>query len=261
MIHKTITTQLGNISVVIEGNENGEPLVFMHGLFMDKTLWQTFDSKLTGRTHIYIDMPSHGLSSNVNKRWSLDDCTSMLIEILDALKITRCIIIGHSWGSMTGLRAAHQYPKRFSALGLFNMPFERTTGVSRVGFIFQKLMTLFPKFYAKQAAKALYSVSFLLKHPELSAKIQTNLSQRPSKEISQCIDAIILDAIDTKQLLNDLQVPALAVKGEADYVGIHPKIEMITVPGGHISPHEAPKEISQIIKQVVNLSSKNDIQA
>ena len=143
MTQKIISTHLGKISVRIETLGHEEPLVFMHGMFMDKTLWQQFNNNLTGRTHLYIDMPAHGLSSDVGKSWNLDDCVEMLINILDELNIPRCIIIGHSWGSMTGLRAAHKYPSRFSALGLFNMPFERATGLSRAGFSFQKLMAWF----------------------------------------------------------------------------------------------------------------------
>ena len=255
MENKQITTYLGNISISIDGASEDEPLVFLHGMFMDKTLWEKFGSKLTGRKHIYIDMPAHGSSSNVEHKWSLDDCVDMLMTVLDELTIKRCIIIGHSWGSMTGLRAAHKYPSRFSALGLFNMRFKRIKGISRAGFNIQKLLSMFPKFYAKQAAKSLYSQSLLLKRPELLDNLQRNLSSRPSKEIRQILDAVILNANDAINLIQSLKVPAFAVVGEEDAsCTAPPELETLIVSGGHVSPYEAPEEILSVISNVIKVS-------
>ncbi len=259
MREKTVTTRLGEISIAIDDTGADPPVVFMHGVFLDKTLWADYDSNLTGRTHIYIDMPAHGGSSDVGRDWSLDDCVEMLMSILDELAIQQCIVIGHSWGSMTALRAAIKFPSRFAALGLFNMPFKRSTGLNRLGFRLQKLVVIFPKFYAKQAAKSLYSKVILRDRPELSIGMQKRLSKRPSKEISRVIDAVILNATDTTQLLNEVQVPALAIVGESDYVGKPPKIETETmiVPGGHISPHESVAETTQAIKRVIGLAASS----
>jgi pimeloyl-ACP methyl ester carboxylesterase len=181
----------------------------------------------------------------------------MLMTVLDELTIKRCIIIGHSWGSMTSLRAAHKYPARFSALGLFNMPFKRTTGISRISFKFQKLLSIFPKFYAKQAAKALYSQNLMLKRPELLEKLKRNLASRPSKETRNMLDAVILNANDAINLIQSLKVPAFSVVGEEDTsCTAPPEMETLIVPGGHVSPYEAPEEILGVIKNVIK-ASKN----
>ena len=167
------------------------------------------------------------------------------------------MLVGHSWGSMTALRAATKFPERFSALGLFNMPFKRSTGVGRLGFTLQKLMVVFPKFYARQAAKSLYTPEFLLSRPELSKQMQERLAIRPPKEISRVIDAVILNAEDTSTLVSNLRVPALAVVGASDYVGIPPGVETVKVLGGHISPHEATSETSQTILRVLSLVARS----
>lgn len=254
MKKQLIQTLLGQISVAIEERGTEHPIVFMHGVFLDKTLWKDFDSNLTGRTHIYIDMPAHGVSSNVGHDWSIDDCVAMLTRVLDELNVRRCSVIGHSWGSMTALRAATSFPSRFASLGLFNMPFKRTTGIRRLGFKLQKTMVAFPRFYARQAAKSLYTESILRTRPDLSEMMQERLSVRPPKELSRVIDAVILNPADTEHLLNDLRVPALAVVGESDYVGIPSKTKTVTVQGGHFSPHEAPSESRQAIKRVVEIA-------
>lgn len=258
MQEKQIPTILGIVSAAIDTKNDSEPpIVFMHGVFFSKALWMDYRSDLTNRTHIYIDMPAHGSSENVGRNWTIDECGQMLIEILDYLKINKCIAIGHSWGSMTALRAASRSPGRFSALGLFNMPFRRTTGMARVGFAAQKMMTIFPRFYAKQAAKALYSPDFLNDNPILSTQMQDRLAERPAKEIARTIDAVILNAEDTSSLISSLKVPTLAITGKTDYVKPPDGIDSRTVPGGHISPHEAQQETKQAILEVLRYAARS----
>ncbi|MFK8184449.1 MAG: alpha/beta fold hydrolase [Phormidesmis sp.] len=243
-----IPTRLGQISVSIDEHVNKtQPIVFMHGIFLDKTLWANYPSTLTGHTHIYIDMPAHGNSSNVGHDWHLSECPGMLIEVLDALDVEKCIVVGHSWGGMTALRTAQNHAKRFISIALFNTPFKATTGFRKLGFQSQKLLVIFQRFYAKQAAKSLYTQKILEAHPELSTQMQERLAARPAKELIRVLDAVILDAKDSTHLITELAIPTIAVVGESDYVGMMPKIKTMIVPGGHISPCEAPTETRAIL--------------
>ncbi|MEM9602891.1 MAG: alpha/beta hydrolase [Pseudomonadota bacterium] len=252
---KRVSTALGTVSVRFETGGAGVPLVFLHGVFLDNTLWEAFDSSLTGRTHLYVDMPAHGESDNVGRDWTLDECVGVLLAVLDAFQVPRCIAIGHSWGSMTALRAASTHPERFAALGLFNMPFTETRGLARLGFHLQKQLTGFKSFYARQAAKAMYSPRALADNPAFRKAMQARLRSRPSIEIARVIDAVILGADAAHTLITTLYVPAHAVVGESDYVGSPPGIVTRTVPGGHISPHEAPSETAEAIVRTLTLAS------
>jgi pimeloyl-ACP methyl ester carboxylesterase len=86
MSTQKINTTLGQIAVAAEQGGAGVPILFMHGVFLDKTLWTAFDSSLTGRRHLYIDMPAHGESASVGRDWSLDECVAMLIQSWSAAK-------------------------------------------------------------------------------------------------------------------------------------------------------------------------------
>lgn len=254
MKERHVATALGRIAVAVDEGGRGLPVVFMHGVFLDRTLWSECLAGWTDRTRIFIDMPAHGASANVGHDWTLDDCVTMLEVVLDDLGVSRCVLIGHSWGSMTAVRAAAAFPSRIAGLGLFNTPFRRTTGSSRLAFTLQKLLVRFPRFYARQAAKSLYTKEALAARPELSTQMEERLATRPPKEISRAIDAVLLDADDATDLISGLKMPALAVVGEADYVGKPPGIRTLTVPGGHISPHEAPEQTYEAARQVVRLA-------
>jgi len=253
MEEKTIDTSVGRISMTIDDRGTKAPIIFLHGVFLDKSLWFEVSKQLPDVTRIYVDMPAHGRSSDVDRDWGLDDCVDMLMQIMNELKLETCFLIGHSWGSMTALRAAVKFPERFEALGLFNMPFRKTTGLRRLGFSFQKTMLFFPRFYAKQAAKSLYSGEILRNRPELSHQMQDRLSRRSPQELSRVINAVILMPDDAAPLLNALRVPALAVIGSEDYVGKPPRLETWTVPGGHISPHEAVEKVKHAILKILGM--------
>ena len=251
-----IKTQLGNLCVAVSGESQLTPVIYLHGIFLDKDLWKHVCLPFNERMQVFVDMPAHGKSDNVGFDWTLEDCVTVLVEILEELKIERCVAIGHSWGSMTALRAAVAYPNRFQALGLFNMPHKRTEGLSRAGFSLLKTATRFPRFFATQAAKSLYSKEVLEKRPELIAQMIERLAQRPQVEINRIINAVILQAKDASPLIQQVKVPALAIVGEKDSVGTPSGIETLTVPGGHISPHETEEHSRVAIKKLLETYSK-----
>ncbi|MBU3714402.1 MAG: alpha/beta hydrolase, partial [Ferruginibacter sp.] len=239
---KFINTKIGKIAVhFTECKSDNLPIIFLHGVYFDHHLWDEHVKQINDRTVITVDMPLHGESREItNSDWSLHDCADMLIEILDSLKIKKVIAIGHSWGSMTILRAANKHPERFDGIGLCNMPFKAATNKQKRLFKLQHTMLLFRKFYTKQAAKSLYGKSSLNGNPDLLSQLQRSMNILSINDIKQTDKKVIIDAENATSMILDLKVKAMAIKGKEDYVPIPPKIEMVIVDGGHISPLEEP---------------------
>lgn len=110
-----IPTRLGQIAVHRRAAENQRtPIVMLHGVYFDHQLWKHQVAAIGDRTLILPDMPLHGDSRQITKaNWNLDDCGGMLLDILNYLKIPEVIAVGHSWGSMSILRAAASALERF----------------------------------------------------------------------------------------------------------------------------------------------------
>jgi len=258
MERKIIQTKVGSIAVFYkQAHSEKTPIIFLHGVYFDHHLWDNQVSTITDRPVIAVDMPLHGESkTNIKKDWNLDDCAGMLIEILDSLNIKKVIAVGHSWGSMTILRAAHKNPDRFSAVGLCNMPFERPGKREIRNIQLQHLAWIFRKLYMEQAAKALMGKGSLSQNPELKGKLMTSMGTLTGREIKYTDKAVRMDAGDTTSLIESLNVPALAMVGREDYVGIPPTIETALVEGGHVSPLEVPNEVNALIESLFALAEK-----
>lgn len=245
-----INTKIGKIAVhTIERKSDNLPIIFLHGVYFDHHLWDEQVQKMDDRMVISLDMPLHGKSREMTKTdWSLSDCADMLIEILASLKISKVIAIGHSWGSMTILRAASKHPERFEGIGLCNMPFEAATPKQKRIFKLQHTMLAFRNFYTKQAAKSLYGKASLKENPDLLKQLQRPMNMLTIRNIKQTDTKVIIDAKDTTSLIINLKLKAIALKGKEDYVPTPPKIETVIVDGGHISPLEQPLKVIDLIR-------------
>jgi 3-oxoadipate enol-lactonase len=255
---KFIHTQIGRIAVQItERNSAKTPLIFLHGVYFDHHLWDEQVKEITDRTVITLDMPLHGESREIiNSDWSLNDCADMLIELVDSLHIPKVIAVGHSWGSMTILRAAHKHPEKFEAIGLCNMPIGAATPKQKRTFRLQHTLLYFRHFYTRQAAKSLYGKSSLKDNPQLVHLLHRPFTILSINDIKQTDKKVILEAEDATYMILRVQVKALALKGREDYVPTPPKLQTTMVNGGHISPLEQPELVLEWIKRLIDLAAE-----
>jgi len=249
-----IQTNIGKIAIYkTERTSDKTPIIMLHGVYFDHHLWDEQVKHIDDRTVITIDMPLHGVSREITKPdWSLNDCADMLIEILDSLQIPKVIAIGHSWGSMTILRAANKQTQRFESIGLCNMPFLAASKKQKATFGLQHSMLIFRGFYTKQAAKTLFGKTSLAKKPSLVNQLSRPMSALTNKEVKQIDKKVILDAEDATSLIQNLRVKAIALKGKEDYVPTPQKIETIIVEDGHISPLEQPLKVQVLIQTLID---------
>jgi len=248
-----ISTKLGKIAVYQKSVDSDKtPIILLHGVYFDHHLWDKVIESIKDRPIITMDMPFHGLSKEMTKNdWTLDDCADMLIEVLYGLQLPKVIAIGHSWGSMTILRAAHKNSELFSTIGLCNMPFMAASKGKKLTISIQHAMLPFRNFYTQQAAKALFGSSSLIENASLARELKRSMDLLTITQIKHTDRAVIVNAKDTIGLLKTLKVKALALKGEDDYLPAPPYLETIIVKGGHVSPMENPQEVSEFIDRLL----------
>jgi 3-oxoadipate enol-lactonase len=248
-----VNTNIGKIAVFQQlADSEKTPIIFLHGVYFDYHLWDAVIESIKDRTIITMDMPFHGLSKEITKNdWTLDDCADMLLEILNGLQLPKVIAIGHSWGSMTILRAAHKNPELFSAIGLCNMPFGAVSKTKKLTLRLQHTMLPFRNFYTQQAAKALFGKSSLNANPSLTDELKRTMDLLTIPQIKHTDRAVIANAENTSALMKTLSIKALALKGEEDYVPAPPCLETILVKGGHVSPIENPDSVIALVKRIL----------
>jgi len=95
---------------------SGPPLIILHGLFGSGKNWQSQVRRYRNQFNVVsVDLRNHGLSFHdheMNYAAMVDD----VMQLLDALELPRCCLLGHSMGGKLGMMIAWQYPQRIERL-------------------------------------------------------------------------------------------------------------------------------------------------
>ncbi len=94
-------------------------VVFLHGSGMDHRCWalQTRWFAFHGYSVLAPDFPDHSLSKG-EALDSIEGMSQWLWQLLDALNVKTCSLVGHSQGALVALEAASQQPQRTRSLSM-----------------------------------------------------------------------------------------------------------------------------------------------
>lgn len=248
-----INTSLGKIAVYqkIVASEN-TPIIFLHGLFFDYQLWNFQVNAIKDRSVYTIDMPLHGNSKAVKSDWDLENCATMLLEILATLEVDKIHAVGHSWGGMIILRAAESHPYKFETLSLFNTPFESYSSKEVRRIKLQNMGLLFKKVYIKKASQSLFAEKSLQNNPNLLNYLSACMRTLSNRSVRFLNKIVRINADDKSASFQNLKVKYQVVVAKEDAIaGTPPAANIVSVDGGHTTPLEYPDRSLEIILSIL----------
>jgi pimeloyl-ACP methyl ester carboxylesterase len=97
----------------------GEPVILVHGFFMDLHTWMHNIDALAEHYQVFaFDLWGLGYSSRSSLDYGYDLYVSQLLSFMDVLGIQKAALIGHSLGGGTIIKFSVDYPQRVSKLVL-----------------------------------------------------------------------------------------------------------------------------------------------
>lgn len=113
-----------NINYETYGNEKGDNIVLLHGWGQNISMMKPIGDKLKKNYQVtLIDLPGFGASDEPDYDWSVFDYADAVYELLNKLKISNPIMMGHSFGGKVSLVYASKYDVK--KLVLFASPYCR----------------------------------------------------------------------------------------------------------------------------------------
>lgn len=115
---KSVTVSTGMTLPFVEtGDPDGVPVIFLHGLSDSHRSFEPLFEALPKRIHaIAVTQRGHGDASRPCDDYRPEDMAADLEAFMDAQKLRRAVIVGHSMGSVVARTFVHARPER--ALGL-----------------------------------------------------------------------------------------------------------------------------------------------
>ena len=155
---ETIKFKTHRVSYKDEGNEKA--IVLLHGFMESLHIWDDFTDVLSKSFRVVrVDLPGHGGTSVMGEVHTMALMAEVVKTVLDALKIDKCVMVGHSMGGYVALEFAKQFPDLLAGFCLFHSHAaadnaeakenrRRTINIvklNRAGFIQQFIPELFAK--------------------------------------------------------------------------------------------------------------------
>ena len=97
-------------------------IVFIHGAGLNHTCWQLQSRWFAwhGWSVLAVDLPAHGRSEGPRLE-SIEAMCDWVTALLDAAKVARAALVGHSMGAVIALETAARKPDRVTGLGLLGV--------------------------------------------------------------------------------------------------------------------------------------------
>lgn len=231
----------------------GPAVVFSHGLFMDRTMFDEQIAALGDYRSIAWDQRGHG-ESEAEGSYSFWDSAEDLIGVLDHLGIDQALLAGMSQGGFVSLRAALKAPERVSGLFLLDTQAggEDPNVVPIYEAMAQDWITNGP---SPELAGA---VADIILGPADHKRWVDEWMARPNDYVMEPFRCLV-DRDDLTDRLVEIKAPALVVHGaedaaipmelaEALCAGLEKCEGLVSIAGaGHASNLSHPREVNKVL--------------
>jgi pimeloyl-ACP methyl ester carboxylesterase len=132
---------VNGIKLYYEIYGGGEPLVLIHGGLTTIGEMQGWVQTLAKTCEVIaVEMQGHGRTADTDRPMTFTAMGDDIAALLDALKIPKADLVGHSFGGASAIRAAIQHPQKVRRLVVISSPYakfgwypEAQRGMSQVG--------------------------------------------------------------------------------------------------------------------------------
>jgi len=243
----------------------GFPIVLIHGYTGNSRNWAlTAPALREDFRMVSVDLRGHGLSEKPSSEdgYALEVMASDVYELLRALGITECVLVGHSMGGMVSQLLALEHPEVVRALVLVDTAAEVPKGLLNEERLRQRRRLV--EMAAEEGLEAVFEEQMRLTpvHPAMEAdpryiEIWREQFLMTSREAYiGCANAMS----SRRSLVGDLgaiTAPTLVICGETDEPFLEPSrqmheaivgSELVIIPGaGHSPQFETPAEFNRVL--------------
>ena len=99
-------------------------VVFIHGVLNDHSVWalQTRYLANHGWNVLAVDLPGHAKSAGEPPA-SVEEASAFVLALLDAAKVEKAALVGHSFGALVALETAARAPERITQAALVGIAY------------------------------------------------------------------------------------------------------------------------------------------
>jgi aminoacrylate hydrolase len=211
---------IGDCHLYYERHGAGFPVIFVSGLGGVGAYWRDQVPSFGKRFEVILhDHRGVGQSDHSRISYTVERLADDIVRLMDALRIDRAHLVGHSTGGAIAQVLAIEHPERLASM-VVAASWTKADAYFRRLFALRKeiLQRLGPATYLQQATLVLYPAFWIARNNEKLRQLEAqSLATFPPPEIVMSrIDAVL--AFDRTDDLARIRTPALIVAAQDDVV-------------------------------------------
>jgi (E)-2-((N-methylformamido)methylene)succinate hydrolase len=248
--------------IFYEEKGSGEPLIFIHGVGLDHTMWnQQIDSLSDSFRVIVYDMLGHGGSEHPPGPYSLSQYVEQLSGLMEFLKIEKTHLVGFSMGGMVAQAFALDFKNKLKTVTIMNAVANRTEE-QRKGILarVEEVRENGPFSTIEPAINRWFNPSFIQSQQEVVSQVRKRL--QTNNPVSYLAAYTLFATADAEvwPKLQNIETPAFIITAEND-IGSNPEMARMMheqIKGSDIKiipdmKHMLPVEGADIINKELRL--------
>lgn len=250
--------KLNHIHMYFEEQGQGKPVILLHGLALDGSIWSDVVNLFDDQAHFVVpDLRGHGRTETGNSNGSLEQFADDLLALADHLELEKFTLVGHSMGGYVSLKFAEKYPERLEGLVMVTSNARSDTPEKREARFAEADLVI----GSGMAAIAETMVQKLTTLTEFRQKVVPIINNTDPNGFFN-VQHAIASRKNQLNLLGNLSIPVLAIAGSEDQLmKSEVAYEMarasklgsvVVLPGiGHLPMLEEPLALGSLIVSVL----------
>jgi len=255
--------RINNNGVFISHRSYGEgqfTLLFVHGWCINQTYWsKQVDALSSDYRIVTIDLPGFGESGTNRENWSIEEYGSDVNAVIEQLKLTNVILIGHSMGGDIILETALKNGEVIALIGVDNfkdvgVEFNNEMKVEIDGFV-DMLKNNFSEIAPAYAESALFHAST---DSLVKTRVINDFKKSDSTIAVSSLEALFEYALIESEQLSTLKQKIYLINSDASPTNMDGlnaariAYEVVDINAtGHYPMIEKPKEFNRLLKQTI----------
>lgn len=245
------------VPIKYEARGQGSPaVVLVHCWTCDRRLWDHVVPTLA-RDHrvVTLDLAGHGESGRARKVWTIEAFGEDVKAVVEALRLERVVLVGHSMGGPVILEAARRLPGR--VVGLVPVDILQNVEAKTPPDEVAAFLAPFRADYKASAEGFIRKYLFVPgSPPELIDRIVSRAKEAPPAIAVACLQAV--DSYDAAPAFEAMAVPIRAINADLFPTNREanrrhaPQFDLVLMKGvGHYPMLEDPDRFDRLLTRVV----------
>ena len=208
--------RINGMSMYYEVSGSGDPLVVLHGAYMNIPTMGAIIPRLAKIHKVYaVELQGHGRTTDIDRPITYQNMADDVAAFMDAVGLSRADVFGYSMGAGVGLQLAIRHPQKVNKLA-----------AASIAYDVRGWQPAFLEFIPQMTVEMIVQMPFAKDYPTLAA----NPNGFP--ELARKLIALEKEPMTWEADIKALKTPVLIIAGDADVATLEHSVAMFRLLGG-----------------------------